>query len=71
MILFPCDICGERFSDISEKRLHHMREHSHRYTLASERPIHRGDVPCGVAGCEQTFGTEHAAKQHRRAKHGL
>src|SRR6185312_10679181 len=41
-----------------------------RRVLAKERPRDRGPYQCGHPGCDQTFRTEHAARQHRRDKHG-
>jgi hypothetical protein len=40
----------------------------HRQVRSKDRPLHRGDVPCGI--CPATFKTPNAAAQHRRDKHG-
>jgi transcription elongation factor Elf1 len=67
---FHCDTCGKHFDTEEAKHAHRLAVHEpHRRLSASDRPINRGPVGCGV--CERTFANEYNAAQHRRDAHGI
>lgn len=69
---FHCPNCGKAFRKDAHMRSHMRDAHNpNSRTLASERPINRGPIPCGHPGCTSSFSNERNRDQHRRDKHAF
>lgn len=67
-----CTTCLRLFKTPGDMQKHVNDSHNQNRRLPSHmRPIRRGTIPCGCAGCQHTFTTDTAAAQHRRDKHGI
>ncbi len=67
-----CPTCFKTFKTIGDQQKHSAVVHNkNRNIPASERPINRGAIPCGIGECQHTFSNENAAIQHRRDKHQI
>jgi hypothetical protein len=70
--IFICSNCAAEFRSAPALQTHMRHKHNpHSRTLASERPVNRGPIPCGHPGCAHSFANERNAAQHRLHKHGV